>query len=113
MKTKVALLGMMIVISCCSLPPPSEEVALMESLEGQLALPNGAQPISKYDRFYYIGLDIIEGMLILSENGKGKVRFVSRSELPTERRDGGCGVIQVTFERKRNTWASVICNGRA
>jgi hypothetical protein len=91
----------------------SRESRSIVEMEQSLVLPPEALPLDRYDRFYAFEAGNVEGVLILSESPNGKARSVPKAHLPLERRDGGCGVIRVTYDRRTSTWTSVVCNQRA
>jgi hypothetical protein len=92
--------------------------AAIAAFEARLKLPNGAQPLSEYERYYagtWIGgRKMIEGVLETAyrRHKRGKVHIVPEDQLPGIM-DGGCYIITVLFDVTTNRTAQVSCNGLA
>lgn len=105
------LLFISFILSACTDRDADPHDKLMNRIEEQLVLPHGAEPISKYDRFYTRDGEIVVGTLVLGKSGTH--RWVkSIAELPKVF-DGGCGVINVRYSPKSDTVENVYCNGVA
>jgi hypothetical protein len=90
----------------------SPETQIVRKLEGSLILPDSAMPIQNYNRTYAISATKIEGVLIATTKN-GTIKIVPLSSLHMQMRDGGCGGIQVTYDRTIKRWTKVVCNGSA
>ncbi len=98
---------------CSVQSPESSEISLVREVEESLVLPDSSEPLRKYDRTYAIGPVHIKGVLLFNGAEEGKVSIVNDSHLHMERKDGGCGAIQVVYDRAQNRWTKIICNGSA
>lgn len=101
-------------IGACSVSrPASDEVKLIRELEKSLVLPVKSEPLRKYDRTYAVGPRHIKGILLINGAQQGKVSIVPENHLYMERMDGGCGAIQVVYDRVQRRWTRIVCNGSA
>jgi hypothetical protein len=95
--------------------PTTKEI---QTLERKVSLPNGADPLDSYQRYYAGENDragkVIHGRYVglTTLPRKGFISVVSPSKLPTIA-DGGCGVIDVIYSVPRSAVMSVACNGEA
>ena len=105
------LLFISFILSACTDRDADPHDKLMNRIEEQLVLPQGAEPISKYDRFYTRDGKIVVGTLVLGKSGS-RSWVKSISDLP-QVFDGGCGVINVRYNPKSDTVENVHCNGVA
>jgi hypothetical protein len=91
---------------------PSPEERIMNRIEALVVLPRRASPLREYRRTY------------AWESGKAKVRGIFSRIDPAGRAwvgldklpllfDGGCGVVTVVFDVKRDKIERVDCNGLA
>jgi hypothetical protein len=100
-------------------------LADIRSLEPKLVLPDGAQALSTYVRFYAgaveNGVHVVFGEFVVKEgaddgrpsNEHGAIRIVrSEDELPGWK-DGGCGIIRLKVDFDRQTVLDIACNGDA
>lgn len=109
---KYFLIAITLFLGACS-AGVSDEEKLIKSLEKNLMLPAKAEPLRRYDRTYALGRKQIKGILLYNGAKEGKVRIVPENYLHMERKDGGCGAIQVTYDRARKRWTDIVCNGSA
>lgn len=90
-----------------------EDMSRIENVESQIVLPEGANPLSKYDRYYIISGDKFEATYVRRSDGNGSVYVVSsRQEIPAPL-DGGCQVVHVSGSLSDPANASAFCNGLA
>lgn len=92
--------------------PSSAQVAEVES---HLMLPQGNQPIASYARFYYgrveHGHRELVGVFVLEAAPAG-VHIVTQAQAPRVL-DGGCSVINLTYDPTQKKVTSLFCNGDA
>lgn len=102
-----ALLGFGLIISGCNAGPRSAIVRAEERLD----MPRNGLRISDYDRYYIVDKDFIVGRFF-SVSGKNGMIIIARSkkEVPFAA-GGGCSIINVRFDRKRDMWDRSFCNG--
>lgn len=98
---------------CSVQSPESTEISLVRYLEESLVLPASSESLQKYDRVYAIGPAQVKGVLLINGAEEGKVSIVKETHLHMERKDGGCGAIQVVYDRLQKRWTRVVCNGSA
>jgi hypothetical protein len=79
--------------------------------EAQLVLPEGADPISAYDRYYSVSGRSAKGIFIRSETGKGKMVIVASDKNRPFVWDGGCGVIEAQLDLEKRKWQRPFCHG--
>jgi hypothetical protein len=113
MRASFLLVGIVFTGGCSGVGEQASETRLLTDMEQSLTLPAEALPLARYDRFYALSPRVVEGVLIVSKSSKGEIRSVPKTRLPLERRDGGCGVIRVAYDRETKAWTSVVCNQRA
>jgi hypothetical protein len=100
-------------------------LAEIKSLEPKLVLPNGAQALNTYVRFYAgaleNGVHVVFGEFVAKEvaddgrpsTKKAAIRILqSEDELPGWK-DGGCGIIRLKVDFDRQTVLDIACNGDA
>lgn len=98
---------------CAATGANSDQIAMIKRMESRIILPAEASSLEDYNRFYYVRANQIEGVFIFSGHRRGRISIVAQPELPIERRDGGCSVIRLTYDRSEERWTSVVCNQRA
>jgi hypothetical protein len=109
MISKGALLPLYMLVLACSLGTTEED--LVEGAEDRLVLPENAEPLRMYNRYYVVSGDVAEGIYISAEGRPGTVEFFdSRSKLPFVA-DGGCFVVHVRLNLKTGAWERPFCNG--
>ncbi len=101
-------------------PPTTEAQAreeLMDQIERQVRLPEGAAPLASYAR-YYAWQDRDDGfrkVVAVYQNLTGEPpgrNWVAENELPVIL-DGGCGVISLSYNLAAQRIEHVTCNGEA
>jgi len=101
-------------------PPNSEAQAreeLMDRIERQLRLPEGAAPLASYARYYawqQRGDDrrkVVAVYLGVGERTPGR-RWVEETEFPLIL-DGGCGLVSLSYDLAAQRIEHVTCNGEA
>jgi hypothetical protein len=96
------------------------DAATAQKIERQLRLPDGARPVDRYARFYYVDHDTPAGMV------SGWFVGVDNPPMPAWPRagvhlekptvgvdDGGCFVISLTYDPKADRISEIRCNGHA
>lgn len=101
-------------------PPGTEAQAreeLMDRIERQVRLPEGAAPLASYAR-YYAWQDrgdgyrkVIGVYLGVGERTPGR-RWVTENEFPLIL-DGGCGMVTLSYDVAAQRIEHVTCNGEA
>ena len=101
-------------------PPDTEAQAreeLMERIEREVRLPEGAAPLASYARYYAWqergdGIrKVIAVYLGVGERTPGR-RWVTENEFPLIL-DGGCGLISLSYDAAARRIEHVTCNGEA
>lgn len=93
----------------------AEQQAIMDRIERQIRLPEGADPLASYERSYAWqqredGTRRVIGVyLILDGESRGR-RWVAENALPMIV-DGGCGMIRLSYDVATQRIERVTCNG--
>jgi hypothetical protein len=111
---RVALLIAMVGAMACGQPtlalPSKDQVARIERM---VVMPNGAKPLAHYARYYTLetveGRPSVVGYYLFGEGPPG-IHF---GESPVVVSDGGCDVVTVVFDLRRNAVQNAHCNGVA
>ncbi|HEY1043720.1 MAG TPA: hypothetical protein VGE60_07655 [Telluria sp.] len=107
----VMLLSLGVLAACTD----SRDAELVAEMEASLSMPQGADELNKYARFYVIettrGKREVLGVLLKRPSDPG-VHIVKKNALPV-RFDGGCGVVNVRYSPADKTFLHVSCNGGA
>lgn len=93
----------------------SEQQAIMDRIEREVRLPDGAQPLTAYGRFYAWQQreDGIRKVLAVYVTGESPGRhWVAENALPVVL-DGGCGIISLSYDVAAQRIEHVVCNGEA
>lgn len=86
---------------------------IIEQIESQITLPEGAYDLGQYDRYYILNGDAFIATYIRSSDSTGSVYVVgSRQDIP-DLLDGGCQVVHVSGKVSTPENASTFCNGVA
>ena len=109
-------------MACAAAPSLQTEIA---TLEASLVMPDGADPLESYARFYTVSGNTIEGEYINS----GMLRSVLEDRVVSQRlapnvflvdqfnmpsiMDGGCSVLTVQYDRRAREHTGPFCNGLA
>lgn len=92
--------------------PSSAQIA---EVEAHLTLPAGSQPMASYARLYYArfehGHRELVGVFVLEIAPPG-VHVVTQAKAPRVL-DGGCSVVNLTYDPARKKVTSLFCNGDA
>ena len=92
-----------------------KEAELISQMEANLRLPDGADALESYVRYYAIegagGRREVRGVLVKRKNQTG-VHLVKANALPV-RFDGGCSVVNVRYAPRDKKFLQVACNGDA
>lgn len=113
-KYKLAMLGLAVsvALSGCS---NNGETELISQMEAALRLPEGAEPLDNYARYYAIegagGRREVRGVLVKRKDAAG-VHLVKANSLPVLF-DGGCSVVNVRYSPAEKKFLLVSCNGDA
>lgn len=73
-------------------------------------MPRGANPLTRYRRYYYRDNRAVVGTYVLSSKPGREWRTKDKMILVL---DGGCGVVNVVFSTKENRVTYTGCNGVA
>lgn len=109
-------------VAACSSPSIGDEIS---ELESAIVMPEGAYTLDAYARFYTISEHTIEGeyvsrdMLsfllehrVVRERLADNVFLVDADQMPGVR-DGGCGVLTLSYSRQTHELHGPDCNGMA
>jgi hypothetical protein len=95
----------------CTQARPDAETAIRNA-ESSLVLPEGADSLESYDRFYAVeGASVVGAYRSTGETGR--ITIVGKVDDLPFRADGGCSFIQVRLDLPSKSWTQVICNGFA
>jgi len=95
-------------------PSPEEEQArIMDRIEALVRLPEGARPLAEYGRHYawqsrWDGARKVVAIYVEGES-PGR-RWVAENRLPLVM-DGGCGIVNLSFDVATGRIEGVSCNG--
>ena len=88
-------------------------VCLVVAVEAHITLPAGSRPIGAYGRYYYgwfkHGHRMLVGVFVLDATPAG-VHIVTSAQAPMVL-DGGCSVVNLTYDPARKKVTSLFCNG--
>jgi hypothetical protein len=104
-------------------PPPvrsvaeAEQQAIMDRIERDVRMPQGAGALSSYSRFYawHQGEDGARKVVAHYENLTGAApgrRWVTERDFPLIM-DGGCGVVTLSYDVATQRIEHISCNGYA
>ncbi|MDB5430851.1 MAG: hypothetical protein JWP35_1967 [Caulobacter sp.] len=87
------------------------KAAIMDSIERQARLPDGALAVEKYERHYaYMGDGTVIGIYVSLDGDDVPGRtWGSTKQLP-QISDGGCGVVTVFYDPKTKKVTDTRCN---
>jgi hypothetical protein len=95
-------------------PSPAEEQApIMDRIEALVRLPEGARPLAAYGRYYawqsrQDGVRKVVAVYVSEENPRR--HWVAENGLPLVM-DGGCGIVNLSFDVAADRIEGVGCNG--
>jgi hypothetical protein len=95
--------------------PTAEQEAIMDRIEREVRLPEGADPLGAYLRYYALhqdghGTRVVIGYYVRSTS-PGR-RWVDETEQPMID-DGGCSIVQVVYDLATQSIQNAYCNGVA
>jgi hypothetical protein len=96
----------------------AEQEAIMDRIERDIRLPDGAGPLAAYARSYAWQQrgDGVRKVVAVYENltgaPAGRRRWVAETDLPLVL-DGGCGLISLSYDVAAQRIEHVTCNGEA
>lgn len=95
--------------------PDREQAALMDRIEREVRLPEGAGPLADYGR-YYAWQDREDGIrkviaIYVREPDPAR-HWVAETQLPLVL-DGGCSIVSLSFDIAAGRIEAVTCNGEA
>jgi hypothetical protein len=84
-------------------------LAVVHNLEARIVMPQGAKPISAFTRYYEPGFDHGRRTVfgLLTEKGDKQIHM---GQVPIVM-DGGCSVVDLTFDVATNQVTSIKCYG--
>ena len=85
---RVLLLASLLALTCCA-APQSEEAALMDRIEQQVRMPEGAGRITQYDRYYADAGDEKVIGLYLGASSDGERQWLADKNRMSGVEDGG------------------------
>jgi hypothetical protein len=85
--------------------------AVVHKLEARIVMPEGAKPIGVYTRYYEPGFDHGRRTVfgVLTEEGDKQIHIGHQPMIM----DGGCSVLDLTFDVATNRVTSINCHGVA
>lgn len=98
---------LVLVLAGCK-PSPSDKI--MDQIEASVRMPSGAEPITRYRRYYHRDDHAVVGTYVLSDKPGREWREKKKTILIL---DGGCSVVNVVFSTKENRVTYTDCNGVA
>ena len=103
-------------------PPPAtdasaEQQAIMDRIERDVRLPEGAGPLASYARYYAWqergdGVHKVIAVYVRLDNHAPGRRWATETEFPLIL-DGGCGMITLSYHVTEQRIEHVTCNGEA
>lgn len=102
-------------LTACSTSEARDREALMDLIERQARLPDGARPLAEYARYYAPGgKDEVAAVFLIPVNDEvGQRRWMDdQRDLPFII-DGGCSQVTLTFDRAKSVVKAAECNGPA
>lgn len=94
----------------------AEQQAIMDRIEREVRLPEGADPLASYERSYALqqredGTRRVMGVYLSPDVGESRGRrWVAENALPMMV-DGGCGMIRLSYDVATQRIERVTCNG--
>ena len=76
--------------------PTHHQTILMDKIERQVVMPKGAEPLSRYERYYYRRGGEVVGIYVFGPRASGRRWVADRKNAPLVF-DGGCSVVNVVF----------------
>lgn len=97
--------------------PADEQVAIMDRIERDVRLPEGAGPLVSYARYYAWqqredGIRKVIAVYVQLEGHAPGRRWVAENELPLIM-DGGCSLVGLSYNVAAQRIDNVGCNGEA
>ena len=106
-----ALIVLVLLVCGCRETQAERDTRAIRRAELNLVLPEGASPLSSYDRHYAVSGKSVRGIFIRSRDGTGEIALAaSDRDLPFVA-DGGCGVVQARLDLGTNEWERPFCHG--
>ena len=105
---KLAVFIVATLLAACS-PPPA--IDILQRLDSRIQMPEGADDIGDYDRFYAKTDDGWRAVFVSTIAGQGRAKLTKADDLP-EIADGECGVIEVKIDKQQN-FLTAFCHGGA
>jgi hypothetical protein len=119
------LLALLLPIGCAEAPaqnaapdaqaaaPADEQAAIMDRIERDLRLPDGAGPLAGYSRYYAWqsredGVRKVLAIYVREPNPAQ--RWVAETALPLIM-DGGCGIVSLSYDVAAQRVEHIECNG--
>jgi hypothetical protein len=96
----------------------AEQQAIMDRIEREVRLPDGADPLASYERSYAWqqredGTRRVMGVYVSPDVGESRGRrWVAENQLPMIL-DGGCSMITLSYDVATQRIERVTCNGEA
>jgi hypothetical protein len=89
------------------------EPLVVHRLEARIVMPKGANPIDAYTRYYESGFDHGRRTVfgLLTEGGDRQIHISGHN--PVSPLDGGCSVVNLTFDVATGQVTLIECNGLA
>ena len=120
---KVIFFLSLLTLTSCSTQKQREHDSLMALIESRIELPQGASPLNGYARYYSMDQ---QGMVVAIYTSLHDLPQNKFYDLPIGRRrwvddyralplisEGGCGVIEITFDPRTQKLDTPACNLRA
>jgi hypothetical protein len=89
---------------------PSASEMIMDKIESSVRMPQGAEALTRYRRYYCRDGQAVVGTYVLSSKPGREWREKNKMMLVL---DGGCGVVNIIFSTKESRVTYTDCNGVA
>jgi hypothetical protein len=110
----------LLLLTAGATPEARRQDAIMDRIERAVRLPDGAEPLAAYARYYGISGGRVEAIYVLPSIGlsqgalaAGRRRWVGDVRQLPGISDGGCAVVEVRFDLTAGRIERVACNGVA
>jgi hypothetical protein len=108
-------------LCACSPSEHQHQAAVMNQIEKAVVLPSGAKPIENYARYYAAGsANKVMVVYVIPpdepqpyELRKGQRTWLTDYRLLPSINDGGCSVIEFSFDLQSSRVEHLLCNGEA
>ena len=112
---RIAPFFILALLAACGAAENQQQAATMDAIEQQVRMPKEALAFRRYSRFYTAAKsgEVIGTYVASAHNDlpAGQRRWVKDIYQLPAIDDGGCGIVNVTFDPKTKRVTQVFCNG--